>query len=88
MAEGSEEEEVFRVKPLDSNHKVLDLMSNKNNKTLRSVARCFIAKQKIILSMFNEDYQLVVPEQFKWDEKHRNCDNFTDKLNLANIGTL
>ena len=77
-----------KVTPLDSNKKVLDMMSKKSNKTQQNVARCFVAKQKIILSMFNEDFQLVVPDKYKWHEKHRNCDNFTDKLNLANIGTL
>ena len=82
------EDEQEKMMPLDSNKKVLDMMANKDNKSLHNVARCFVAKQKIILSLFNDDFKLIVPEKFQWHEKHRNCDNFTDKLNLANIGTL
>lgn len=39
-----DEEAKEKVLPLDSNKKVLDMMSNKKNKALKGVARCFVAK--------------------------------------------
>lgn len=35
-----------------------------------------------------EGYEMVIPQKYKWHDSHRNCDHFTDKLNLANTSTL
>lgn len=38
--------------------------------------------------MQEDGFSVAIPKKYKWDDRFRNDDNFTDKLNLANISTL
>lgn len=52
-----------------------------------NVNRCFIAKYRMVESMLEDGYEVIVPKRYKWHETQRNS-NFISKLNMANYGLL
>ena len=53
-----------------------------------NVGKNFVAKQKMMLQLFDEGYELIVPDKYKWHESHRGDHDFMKKLNQANISTV
>jgi hypothetical protein len=66
-----EKKEAPLILPFDNQQKIYDLISNEDNKMLSNIDRCFVAKKKVITTMLEEGYDVVVPKKFKWHESHK-----------------
>lgn len=53
-----------------------------------NVNKCFIAKKKVIESMIEDGYKVVVPKKYKWHESHKDDEEFISKMNIANFNLM
>ena len=76
------------VLPFKNQEKIHDLVAAEDNKMTSNVNRCFVAKKKVIESMLDDGYDVIVPKKFKWHSSHKQDQEFISKMNIANYNLM
>ena len=76
------------VLPFQNQEKIHDLVAAEDNKMTSNVNRCFVAKKKVIESMLDDGYDVIVPKKYKWHASHKQDQEFISKMNIANYNLM